>query len=118
MNKIKIILAITTFLSFQSSAQYTSFKNQKNQKGYEISGEVTGLDDTSIILAYYFGGKQYAKDTAYSKSGKFTFKGEKKLDGGMYLVVLPEQKYFDIIISEQRFSFKTDLKNLVTNMSK
>ena len=117
MNKIKIILAITTFLSFQSSAQYTSFKNQKNQKGYEISGEVTGLDDTSIILAYYFGGKQYAKDTAYSKSGKFTFKGEKKLDGGMYLVVLPEQKYFDIIISEQRFSFKTDLKNLVTNMS-
>ena len=68
-------------------------------------------------MAYYFGGKQYAKDTALSKNGKFIFKGDEKLDGGMYLVVLPDQKWFDIIISEQNFSFKTSLNNLIGDMS-
>ena len=39
-----------------------------------------------------------------------------KLDGGMYLIVLPDQKWFDIIISEQKFSFKTSLNNLIGDM--
>ena len=34
----------------------------------------------------------------------------------MYLIVLPEQKWFDIIISEQKFKFKTSLNNLVSDM--
>ena len=44
---------------------------------------------------------------AYSKNGKFTFSGE-KISGGMYLVVLPNQQYFDIVISEQYFSFSAN----------
>ena len=83
---------------------------------YKIEGEISGIEDTEIILAYYFGGKQYAKDTALSKNGKFIFTGDEKLDGGMYLVVLPDQKWFDIIISEQKFSFKTSLNNLIGDM--
>ena len=83
---------------------------------YKIVGEISGIEDTEIILAYYFGGKQYAKDTAQSKNGKFIFTGDEKLDGGMYLVVLPDQKWFDIIISEQNFSFKTSLNNLIGDM--
>ena len=84
--------------------------------GYKIEGYVNGLQDTSIILAYYFGGKQYASDTAYSKNGNFTFSGEKALPGGMYLVVLPNQQYFDIVISEQHFSFSTELQSLIKDM--
>ena len=84
---------------------------------YKIEGEISGIEDTEIILAYYFGGKQYAKDTALSKNGKFIFTGDEKLDGGMYLIVLPDQKWFDIIISEQKFSFKTSLNNLIGDMS-
>ena len=57
------------------------------------------------MLAYYFGGKQYATDTADVINGKFTFKGNKELKGGMYLVVLSNNQYFDLIISEQYFSF-------------
>ena len=83
---------------------------------YKIEGEISGIEDTEIILAYYFGGKQYAKDTALSKNGKFIFTGDEKLDGGMYLIVLPDQKWFDIIISEQKFSFKTSLNNLIGDM--
>ncbi len=88
----------------------------KEKNGYKIEGYVDGLQDTSVILAYYFGGKQYATDTANSISGSFTFIGEKKLPGGMYLVVLPNQQYFDIVISEQHFSFTTDIKSPIEKM--
>ena len=89
----------------------------KSQSGYSINGSVEDLQDTSVILAYYFGGKQYATDTAQSVNGKFTFKGEKDLKGGMYLIVLPNQQYFDIIVSEKRFSFSTKIKDLVGAMT-
>ena len=89
----------------------------KSQSGYSINGSVEDLQDTSVILAYYFGGKQYATDTAQSVNGKFTFKGEKELKGGMYLIVLPNQQYFDIIVSEKRFSFSTKIKDLVGAMT-
>ena len=89
----------------------------KSQSGYSINGSVEDLQDTSVILAYYFGGKQYATDTAQSVNGKFTFKGEKDLKGGMYLIILPNQQYFDIIVSEKRFSFSTKIKDLVGAMT-
>ena len=34
----------------------------------------------------------------------------------MYLVVLPNQQYFDIVISEQHFSFSTELQSLIKDM--
>ena len=111
-----IISSIFIFLSVVSYSQSLNF-NTKVKKGYKIDGEVKNLIDTSVILAYYFGGKQYASDTAFSKNGKFTFEGDKELKGGMYLVVLPNQKYFDIIISEQNFSFSTNLNSLVRDMT-
>ena len=81
------------------------------------SGEVVGLQDSTVMLAYYFGGKQYATDTAKVVKGKFTFKGKKELKGGVYLIVLSDQQYFDIIISDTHFSFKTDINDLVGAMS-
>ena len=104
----KLIFFILLIISYSTLAQTSKYK---------IEGEVTGLQDTEVILAYYFGGKQYAKDTAISKNGKFIFSGNEELEGGMYLVVLPEQKWFDIIVSEQKFKFKTSLNNLVSDMT-
>ena len=34
----------------------------------------------------------------------------------MYMIVLPNQQYFDIVISEQRFSFSTNINSLVKSM--
>ena len=111
------LILITTNIVISQNSKFSHQSNKSSFTGYEITGEIDGLVDTSIILAYYFGDKQYARDTAYSKSGKFTFSGDKKLDGGMYLIVLPNQKYFDLIITEQKFSFKSKISNLVSNMS-
>jgi thiol-disulfide isomerase/thioredoxin len=69
------------------------------------------------MLAYYFGGKQYATDTAKVTDGKFTFEGENDLKGGMYLIVLSEGRYFDIIVSEKNFSFSTTNDDLIGSMT-
>ena len=74
------------------------------------------MQDTTVILAYYFGGKQYATDTTEITNGKLTFSGNKELEGGIYLMVLPGGKYFELIISEQKFSFTTDKNDLVQSM--
>ena len=111
------MLSIVTF-SVLSQNIFTKYGNVKNSiKGYQINGEVKGLQDSTVMLAYYFGGKQYATDTANVINGKFTFKGDEELKGGMYLVVLSENRYFDLIISEQHFSFSTELNNLYNKMN-
>ena len=43
--------------------------------------------------------------------------GEKELLEGMYLIVLPDQKYFDIILTEQNFNFTTNLNDIVESMT-
>ena len=68
------------------------------------------------MLAYYFGGKQYAVDTAVVNNGSFTFTGNENLKGGIYLIVMSDNKYFDLIVSEQHFSFTTDFDNLIGAM--
>jgi thiol-disulfide isomerase/thioredoxin len=119
--KKTITLSLLIFLTLIGFSQ-SVFNKQKNlynksEKSYKINGEVIGLQDSSVMLAYYFGGKQYATDTANVIDGKFTFEGDKKLKGGMYMVVLSESKYFDLIISEQNFSFSTNVNNLVSEMT-
>jgi thiol-disulfide isomerase/thioredoxin len=103
-------------LSASTNAQTLADLLQKKKQGHTINGEITGLKDSTVMLAYYFGGKQYATDTAEVVNGKFSFKGDKELKGGMYLVVLGNQQYFDLIVSEQNFSFTTKLTDLIGSM--
>ena len=114
--KKRLLLFTLIYITLTSYSQNIFTNNKKQNKGYEITGEIIGLQDSSVMLAYYFGGKQYATDTAEVINGKFTFKGKKKLEGGMYLVVLKNQSYFDIIISEQEFSFHTNINDLTGSM--
>ena len=81
-----------------------------SQAGYVIKGKIKGIHDTICRFGNHFGDKQYVKDTAkVDHEGNFVFKGNKKLDGGIYLIVPPSNKYFEILIDkEQYFSFETD----------
>lgn len=116
MKKLLLLISILSF-TFNTDAQTLADLLQKNTSGHKITGTITGLQDSTVMLAYYFGGKQYATDTAVVTNGKFTFEGEKELKGGMYLVVLSESRYFDIIVSEQHFSFTTKTDDLVGAMT-
>lgn len=100
-------------LLFILSSVLTSFS-----QGYKISGKLNGYADKDVYLAYHYGSKQYIRDTVpMDANGNFTFKGDEKLDGGLYLVVDPKKSYFEIIIGDdQNFSFETDSSDYVGNM--
>ncbi|MBT5090584.1 MAG: DUF4369 domain-containing protein, partial [Flavobacteriales bacterium] len=119
MRKITLLFILCLIIASLSYSQNKFGKKKINKEviGYTISGKIEGLQDTSVMLAYYFGGKQYATDTTEVVNGKFSFEGKRELQGGMYLVVLADQKYFDIIVSEQHFSFSTKLDDLIGSMS-
>ena len=79
-----------------------SFSQQKN--GYQIDVTINGLQDSTLFLAYHLGDKQYIKDTIkLSSTGHGKFFGKEALPQGIYMVVLPGRKYFEILISKDQF---------------
>ncbi|HEY4800413.1 MAG TPA: redoxin domain-containing protein, partial [Bacteroidia bacterium] len=93
------------FISF-----YLSLHICAAQEGYVIKGKIKGIHDTVCYLGNHYGNKQYVKDTTkVDKDGNFIFKGKKKLDGGIYLIVLPSKKYFEILVDkDQHIYVETD----------
>lgn len=87
-------------------------------QAYNIQITVKGFAGSEAYLAYYMGDKQYVKDTATVSNGSFVFSGEEKLDGGIYLVVMPpKNNYFEIIVDEdQNYTLQTDTLDQVQNM--
>lgn len=108
MNK-SIFLTLTFFAAFLPAL----FANS----GYEIKVRIAGFDQNEIYLGYYYGEKQYIRDTVQIGSdGLFTFKGDEPLDGGIYLVVLPpDNQFFQLLINpgEQHFSVETSAAKLI-----
>jgi len=78
------------------------------QSAYEITIKTKLKDGDTLILANYFGDKQYAKDTAYAINNKAVFSGKKPLANGVYLVVMPQKNYFEILVpnEDQRFELE------------
>jgi hypothetical protein len=86
--------------------------------GYSITVKIKGLSNTKCFLGNYYGDKQYVKDTAkVDANGKCTFEGKEKLPGGIYLIITPDKKYFEALVSEnQHFSMETDTLDFVDHM--
>ena len=89
--------------------------------GFRITGRIGGVNDTTVVLAHYFGATQYIpKDTArVDATGNFVFAGKQTLPAGLYLVVTPRNGYVQFLIPDanQQFSFQTDTTNIVKNMT-
>lgn len=86
-------------------------------QGYEIKVKINNLKkNDTILLAYHMGTQKYIRDTAILDD-KLTgvFKGKEVLAGGIYLVVLPNKTYFDVIINEQKFSVENDTADFAKN---
>lgn len=97
---------------------FVAATSQVYATGYNIRVKIEGLQDTTLLLAYHFGNRKYIKDTIQVDSqGAGEFKGDEALPGGIYLVVLPEMDYFEILIDrEQDFSIETTRTEPVMNM--
>lgn len=93
----KIFFAV--LLSMISAFSFSQLKN-----GYEIDITIRGLQDSAIYLAYHLGDKQYIKDTVrLDKAGHGIVLGQEVLPQGIYMIVLPGRKYFEILISKDQY---------------
>ena len=103
---ITLLLALPLFISAQK------------KDAYKIKVKINGYKDTVCYLANYYGAKQYYKDTAYfDKNGVCTFTGTKPLPEGVYSVVTPDMKYFEMLVTSQNFEVSTDTADFVKHMS-
>ncbi len=85
--------------------------------GYEIDLKIKGLENTQVYFAYHYGEKQYIRDSlVLDQKAMGTLKGAKELGRGLYIVILPDNKYFEMIGNEQKFSMETDTTNIIGNM--
>ncbi len=105
MSKITLWMFLLLPVSLYSAGQQIT--------GYEINVNISGLQDSTIFLAYHLGDKQYIKDTITLNSlGSGTFSGKERLPEGIYMIVLPGKKYFEILLSsDQYFSASCSLKD-------
>lgn len=99
------VAAIFILCSFSAKAADT----------YEINFQIKGLKNSKCMLGNYFGDKQYIQDSCIvDETGKGVFKKNKLLPGGIYLFVLPNKKYFELLLDkDQQFSFETDTLDFI-----
>lgn len=117
MRNISFILSLAIFsASFSMSAD--TFAQAGNKGGYSIKGKIKGWKDTICFLGNNYGDKKYVKDTTrIDKNGNFVFTGKEKLPGGIYLIILPNKVYYELLIDkEQDFYVETDTADMVKNM--
>ena len=86
--------------------------------GYNIGVSIPDIRDSSLYLAYHFGNKQYIRDTiTLDNKGYGVFSGKESLPQGIYLIVLPGKKYFEVLISEnQMFSVSCIYKDYFNSL--
>lgn len=119
MNLFKncLLIAITMLIS---SSAFADHGNNNETSGYMINVHIDNLADSTIYLGYYYGDKQYVKDTIkldHDANGVFT--GEKSLDGGIYFVLVPGNTIFELMIDEtQHFSVSTKFTGDAADLTK
>jgi hypothetical protein len=95
------LLAVLLLLNASSTAQ----------QGYEIKAGIRPFRSGHLFLAYYYGTKQFLIDSArIDGSGVAVFKGDARLQGGVYLIAFPEKNgWIECLIDkQQRFSVTAD----------
>jgi len=112
-----LMIAMTAFAAFSFSTT-SAQKTKKSKQDHPYQFTVNGVKDTTVYLANYYGEKLFYADTAYADSkGRFGFKEMKPELEGKFAVVMPGQKYFEIIIADgERIVMETDTADYVDNM--
>lgn len=64
------------------------------QDGYNLKVKIKNFEQDSLFLGFYYGEKQYLKDTATLVKGVYEFSGEESLKPGTYLLILPPDNAF------------------------
>ena len=90
----------------------------QHTQAYNITIKINKAPNTKFLLGYYYGDKQYIRDSAVTnKEGVMIFKGSEQLQGGIYLIANSEKALlFDFVVTEQNFSLETDTVDYTGHM--
>jgi thiol-disulfide isomerase/thioredoxin len=83
-------------------------------QGYRIGVEINGLSGDTLILGEYFTTRMVPKDTLIlDAGGAGEFTGSEALDGGLYLIYLNQDQYFDFLLGDdQELQISADMTDL------
>lgn len=85
-------------------------------QAYDINFKVNNYENDTLIVGYYYGDRQLVRDTLFAKEkGVFEFKGEERLEGGMYILLFkPENNILQFLMPEddQIFDIECDINDL------
>ena len=102
-----MLLSAVILGSFSSHAQ-----------NLKIDIKLENVSDSSAYLAHYLDGRIFADDTTQLVNGVGLFQKDSLLDQGIYVVYLPSQKYFDLLIgNDQEFSIKSNSADFVNMLT-
>lgn len=88
-----------------------------SSQNLQIDIKLENVSDSSAYLAHYLDGRIFADDTTKLVNGVGLFQKDTLLDQGIYVIYLPSQKYFDILIgNDQRFSLQSDSNEFVNSL--
>ena len=113
---MKFILTLFISLSiFQNAISQNVVVGYKG--GCHLTIKINNSKDTLAYLAYHFGDKEYIRDTTkIDKSGNFVFVREKPYEGGIYMFVTQDKRYFEFLLDKnQNFSIEANDPDFVTS---
>lgn len=86
-------------------------------QGYRVTVKFKNLKDTVCYMGYDFGNNKYMFDTAkVNQRGIVEFKDTAPLNGGVYLIITPDKKFFEFILVEKEVSLQTDTVDFIGRM--
>jgi len=86
--------------------------------GYEIEIKLKDFSHDTIVIGHRFNASFVPKDTVVlNQHGEGVFRGDTSLPQGMYLVYLPNDRFFDLLISnDQEFYVENDTLDFVNHI--
>ncbi|MGM0530181.1 MAG: thioredoxin-like domain-containing protein [Bacteroidota bacterium] len=114
MKKIKTSLLTILFIGIP----FILLSSPLEQQGYEIQVQIKGLKNSELYLGFHHGNQQFIKDTIkLDENGQGAFKGSDPIQQGIYLVITPKKKYFEILVGEdQHFSLETNVNDFINTL--
>jgi thiol-disulfide isomerase/thioredoxin len=83
-----------------------------------IEAQIQGMaKGDTVYLANYYGSKLYYNDTAYvDAKSNAVFKKPRGYDAGVYAVVVPGPKYFELVVNERVIKVATRMDDLLPGL--
>ena len=84
---------------------------------YIVEATIKGIENQECYLGYYFGDKQFVRDTVIaSSSGYVKFKSYEPLNHGIYLLVMEDMTWIEIIVASPYVSFHANKQDLLSSI--